>query len=106
MISYAQCVCPRGHRILAVSGEGSPDEVCTQLQRVVSKLLWTDQMTPHCWLCGATTDSWLLEYGETPWASMEEATAAMAALGAHEQHYRAAMQAMGLTYDTPPHHRN
>lgn len=85
----AQCLCPARHCILAAAGEADTDEearaLIKPLRGSVAMFIDSRAINPWCGLCKAPADSWTYEVGRTAWASIAEATPALAASAADQQ---------------------
>jgi hypothetical protein len=77
-----QCLCPNRHCILAVAGEAedraAAAEIVEQLEAGVNALANDAAMNPWCAICRAPLADWHLELGRTRFASLEEASSALA----------------------------
>jgi hypothetical protein len=98
-VVIVQALCPSRHCILAVSGEGKPDELTPLLREAVEMAIATKCLNPWCGLCGAPAATWTYEAGVSKYASMEEAAPELARLAAEQEATRNAMMASGRAYD-------
>lgn len=98
-ILIVQALCPARHCIVAVSGEGEPDQLALLLRKALELAIEKPLINPWCALCGAPQTTWTYEPGQTKFSSMEEARPELAKLEAEQLATRQAMIDSGRAYD-------
>lgn len=100
-VKLAQCLCPQRHTIIALADENrEKEEFLNELRELIGKMLREKQLNPWCGLCGAKSDSWLYEVGDTEFDSLEEAIPAMAKLQSEQLRTAQILNSLGLTYNS------
>jgi hypothetical protein len=90
----AQCLCPARHAIMATAGEADSEQAASAIEKAlreaVAVMLESGEVNPWCGLCRAGVETWRYEVGRTRFATMAEATPALAQSAAEQAALRAA----------------
>jgi hypothetical protein len=101
-VLLAQCLCPQRHCILATASQDQgPHVLAEHLAQQVREAIERQTLNPWCALCGARRDLWTYEVGLTPYATMEEALAALREVEQEQAETARLLKAQGLAYDPP-----